>query len=563
MNMRKAFSYKVFFPKTVLLPLLIIIFFADLTAQCELDTILPTPVPINKFELRKFRDDGIKIIDAKLFDNGIYNNEAIASFDNCTRSDELIFSFGYEQKQKSLDDLESIARFGSKSIEISLRDTFFNIKTFEVEIIPSYPSVSFKVANFNGYWEEGYQYENPFNYIDLIIVDSKKDTIQKKDTIGNFWTQLSYGIDTVGHPLPYTVHYKLNNDHLFYDGLTTLDLVIIHKFIMKLSKIPSLCTRMRMDFNDDQNITVSDLMVFRWIILNYAPGLFDIIQAYDPDLKKWKKYFPLHINELSDTIYSFVLLRKGDMNLNGFPDFYCNYEGQVADSLIHHFLSNDTVDINVEERKISDDGIYELKYSNGGAKDINAYQISFVIDTTKVELINVMIDDNVIPDYYYTIINDTFLMTAIERKIKYHDELFRVIVRAKDPVLNDIHHFIKYGLSDSRLEVTTDEFYSIPVRLHYKNLTKVKDPEMSDIFSIAPNPFDSELKIYLNEDLHLSSKVKIYDTFGKIIYSNNDLTRIMKNGEIVIPGRYFEKSGIYLIAVENDKWRKSKVAIKI
>ena len=34
-------------------------------------------------------------------------------------------------------------------------------------------------------------------------------------------------------------------------------------------------------------------------------------------------------------------------------------------------------------------------------------------------------------------------------------------------------------------------------------------------------------------------------------------------GEIVIPGSYFEKSGIYLIAVENDKWRKSKVAIKI
>jgi hypothetical protein len=563
MNMRKAFTHKVFFPKTVLFLLLIINFFADLSAQCEHDTIPPTAVLVEKFELRKFKDAGIKMIDAKLFDNGFYNNGSIASFDNCTRSEELIFSFGFEQNQKSLDDLELIARFGSKSIEISIRDTNFNIKTYEVQLIPSYPSVSFKVSNFNGYWEEGYQFENPFNYIDLIIVDSKKDTIQKKDTIGNFWTQLSYGIDTVGHPLPYTVHYKLNNDQLFYDGLTTLDMVIIQKFIMKLSKIPSLCTRMRMDFNDDQNVTVSDLMVFRWIILNYSPGLFDIIQAYDPDLKKWKKYFPMQIDEISDSIYSFVLLRKGDMNLTGFPNFYCNYVGEVADSLINHFLSNDTVDINVEERKISDDGIYELKYSNGGAKDINAYQISFVMDTTKVELINVMVGDNVIPDYYYTIINDTFLMTAIERKIKYHDELFRVIIRAKDPVLNDIHQFIEYGLSDSRLEVTTDEFYSTPVMLHYKNLTKVKDPEMSDIFSIAPNPFDNELKIYLNEDLQLSSKIKIYDTFGKIIYSNNDLTRIMKNGEIVIPGSYFEKSGIYLIAVENDKWMKSKVAIKI
>ncbi|MBK7094159.1 MAG: hypothetical protein IPH57_03515 [Saprospiraceae bacterium] len=545
--MRKAFSHTVFFPKTVLLPLLIIIFFADLSAQCEHDTIPPTAVPVNKFELRKFKDAGIKMIDAKLFDNGFYNNGSIASFDNCTRSDELIFSFGYEQKQKSLDELEVLARSDAKFIEIFLSDGMSNLKSKVVELVPSYPYLSFRVENFIGNWEENYGYENPLNYIDLIIVDSKKDTIQKKDTIGNFWTQLSYGIDTVGHPLPYTVHYKLNNDHLFYDGLTTLDMVIIQKFIMKLSKIPSLCTRMRMDFNDDQNVTVSDLMVFRWIILNYAPGLFDIIQAYDPDLKKWKKYFPLHINELSDSIYSFVLLRKGDMNLTGFPNFYCNYEGDVADSLINHFLSNDTIDINVEERKISDDGIFELNYSNVGEKEINAYQISFVMDTTKVELINVMVGDNVIPDYYYTIINDTFLMTAIERKIKYHDEVFRAIIRAKDPVLNDIHHFIKYGLSDSRLEVTTDDFYSTPVRLHYKNLTKVKDPEMSDIFSIAPNPFDNELKIYLNEDLHFSSKIKIYDTFGKIIYSNNDLTRIMKNGEIVIPGSYFEKVGFILL----------------
>ena len=476
MNMKKAFSHTVVFPKTVLLLMLIIIIIADLSALCEYDTIPPTAVMVDKFEL-----------------------------------------------------------------------------------VPSYAYVSFKVENSNGYFGDNYRSDNPFNHIDLLIVDAKNHTIPKKDTIGNFWTKLSYGIDTIGHPLPYTVHYKLNNDHLFYGGLTSLDMVIIQKFIMKLYKIQSLCARIRMDFNDDQNITVSDLMVFRWLILNYAPGLFDIIQAYDPDLKKWKKYFPMKIDEISDSIYSFVLLRKGDINFTGHYNFYCDYEGEVNDSLIQHYLSNDTVDINIEERKISDDGIYKLEYSNGGDKEINAFQISCVVDTNMIEILNVKIGDSIIPDYYYTTIKDTFIMTAINKKINYHDELFTVSVRARSPVLNDIHKFIEYGLSDSRLEVTTDEFYSSPVKLNYKNLTKTEDLGITGSITIVPNPFDNDLTLFTANYLSEDVRIRVFNSMGQQIKVINEFSN--KN-ELVISGSDFPKQGIYLIMLEDKNTIISKKVIK-
>lgn len=125
----------------------------------------------------------------------------------------------------------------------------------------------------------------------------------------------TYTIDGLEAGVDYSIHLTKSADAPL-NGLSTLDLVLISKHILGLDELPAYSV-LAADVNNDDNITVMDMLVLRRLILGIATTF--------PDGTSW--LFTQEANgsasasydiQLSENVtdYNFIVLKRGDVNNN-------------------------------------------------------------------------------------------------------------------------------------------------------------------------------------------------------------------------------------------------------
>jgi hypothetical protein len=383
--------------------------------------------------------------------------------------------------------------------------------------------------------------------IELKVFDANGDLIPEVPCDTNVISDIRICIDTVGHPLPYTVTYDYDYSDSPYFGLTTLQLVRTMKHILKYKEFNEFCQYLRMDYNEDNSISVSDLSGFRNYIISWGPGPFHLAQAFDPDWSKREPYFPLVINEFTDTVYTFNMLSKGNVDGN-YGGFYCqsdvsgDFEGDAA------FLISDPVQIRAEWFQPEHNELIELGFFKQDSREINSYQLSFSYYTNLLEIVEVKYMD--IPNWSraYNRFNDEFIAIEFFMEPYLGEDLFTVVFRKKEELDKDLFEYLSFENTGIRQEVATDWYYSTPVAFEFSGPSKTLDAGLFAQIYASPNPFRNELTIHTDQVFESDVTVKIYDMFGKM---TGVLIAPAGAREVRISEHFFPFNGIYLLSLED------------
>lgn len=255
----------------------------------------------------------------------------LASFDNCTSDDSLLFSFSsnVNQKQKTIT-CSDILDGQSQTLELQIwvTDKAGNQEYCQTEITISDNS---NVCPDN--FQTGEILGNISSFDDLkkienvaVQLKNKSQTISKQNT-----TDASgyYAFEAVPTQESYSIKPHLNED--IYDGLNTLDIIKIQRHILGNERFNSPFQIIASDMDGNKKVSVSDLVVLRKIVLK-------LINELPKKKNCWtfidKKYTFLDPN-IPFNYPDSIVINSFNGNFSEGNDFYAVKYGDVNNSFLN------------------------------------------------------------------------------------------------------------------------------------------------------------------------------------------------------------------------------------
>ena len=275
------------------------------------DKKAPTPVMVDIATANM--ENGMVELKARTFDKGGCDFGCLSSFDNCTPKSGLFFTFTdhiphlWDQPQKWVNQFNKYGRnfFDPATGNISTEDKYFNgeadawlpgQRTAQRAFLCDYVEENNSTITIQVYvWDEfayneecndgNYDFANVLlniNHADcpggtsrlvsgLIInaesgMEMTADDGENKSTV--FSTTDGYAFNTLSTIENYDISGKFDGDYL--NGVTTLDLVIIQKYLLGLKEINDPLRLIAADANNNGDIAASDLLEIRKAILGMS-----------------------------------------------------------------------------------------------------------------------------------------------------------------------------------------------------------------------------------------------------------------------------------------------------
>jgi len=326
-------------------------------------------------------------------------------------------------------------------------------------------------------------------------------------------------------------------------GITTLDLVIIQKYLIGLIKITDPYCILAADISGDGRTTAFDLLELRRIILGSKPfykSWIGIKKGYvfqDPlnpikELDKAKKYeFRYEDLFVSDLRADFTGVKIGEMNCVYFRNRNDENFNCIADDVL--LLKGKRTEIPIYSKNAATiDGMqFSIDLSRFSDFSIESGKIN--ISQEDYNIINISQED-------YNIIDDKFVVSFIDAnglKLDENDILFTLIIEASHDVqLSSVLRFVDKTLAP---EVYSGDGSEISeMHLEFRN-TEFK------VFEPFPNPFYEKTSIdfTLPEDADYS--FKITDLNAREVFDINGNGKTGLNS-IRLTNDNFQSGGIYM-----------------
>jgi subtilisin-like proprotein convertase family protein len=327
----------------------------------------------------------------------------------------------------------------------------------------------------------------------------------------------------VENPMYYNYAIGSSRDFGYLDGVSTLDLVLIQKYILGLGSFDSAYKVIAADINGDANVSAIDLVQLRKLILglyenddlptNESWRFVDAKQEFADINNPWPIDEEITIDELDQHMMdqNFVAVKIGDVNSSiqlGFNN------SQVR--------TGEAMSLEVLESNVIAGDLYKVEFSSKDFEDVFGYQFTLNFDASVLKYAGIesgaleMNESN----FGLNRLSEGVLTTSwnnVEGKTVSNDEtLFTLVFQGVN----------KGQLSQAlslNSRVTPAEAYrgsdldQSSVSLVFRTDAGVVESNVIELYQNEPNPFDNETVIGFNLPEGGNAVISVYDVTGKVL----------------------------------------------
>lgn len=518
-----------------------------------LDKKKPTPYCLS--EITTVVMPSTKMIDvwASDFDRG--------SFDNCPGGSpdltEITLSFSsttvVTRKVYTCDDL------GINTLQVWVIDGAGN---------KDYCTVRINIQSNDGSCEGsrigGYVSTEDNKKVDNVSV-AMEDMTSHESIVSNTTSTGEYQFGGMAAGNQYELSPKKTGDYM--NGVSTLDLVMIQRHILGISKFTSPYKVIAADVNNSESVTASDLVALRKLIL----GIYQEL----PNNNSWRfvnsgytipeTYNPWPFDQIIDFTYdgaevmnnNFTAVKVGDVNNTA----KANIRDESSDNRSASTLTIATNNIN-----FNNGDVIRVPVTAASAKEIFGFQFGLEFDTQVLEFVGIeargiqMTEANIGLQNIETGIVTTSWNEANSVEISKDEALFDIVFKA-----------VNAGSLRDQLSIATEgtiaeaydaalEIMSIELEIRSEQLVTGTGV---DLFQNTPNPFDHTTSVRFTLSKDGAATFKIVDVTGRTVYQT---VQDYQKGEnvITLSADEINASGVlyYMLEVDGKTSTKKMILIR-
>ncbi len=472
-------------------------------------------------------DTEMALIVPSMFDNG--------SVHDCGYPVVLSFSSDVTDTLRSL----SCSELGMYGVELWVTDINGNqsyCSTF-IEVIDSndfdfciqrQSEVRGRISTSRGEWVSA----------STVHLEGSEDRVTVTDTLGQ------YGFDQVDEDSDYMVIPHKDGDDM--NGVSTLDLILIQRHILGISKFDNPYDMIAADVNSDERVTASDLVELRKLILG--------LHSAFPNNTSWRFVDEGHsfgsmtnpwVEELKED-YAIAAL-SGDMEVDFVGVKIGDVNGDVETGLrvVDELESRtrETYSVRVEDRLVKSGEELELVFA-GSTEGLSGYQMEMLLSGLEVKGVS-RGGQELTRDSWYVTEEGVLRMVSVEEPGESWEELIRVEVMVEESGrLSDKVRLVSDRLSSEVYEMETLASSSIEIMWEDQEIT----PGM-EVSQNEPNPWITTTSIEIGMPEVGQVVLRVKDVTGKLLLSK-DLKLTKGKNMVTIDRDDLPYSGILLYEVE-------------
>lgn len=335
----------------------------------------------------------------------------------------------------------------------------------------------------------------------------------------------SYAFPAMEFGGKYQVIPEKDTDYL--NGVSTLDLIAIQKHILGSERIKSPYKLIAADIDRSGNITGSDLLELRKLILgtytvlpnNTSWRIIDKSHKFIDPLNPFAFEIPEYyeIDEFSQSmLVDFVGVKIGDVN----DSAIANLDEQMIDN-----RSNRKFYYQVEEKLHLAGEVIEVKFSSSEFENLLGLQHGLKYNASLVELVEIRSEVSSFNSSNYTITEDGMLKFSWNGQMDEDDVvLFSMVFKSKSNVFTSELLEIHEGLR-AEAYMKDQSAYGIDIEF----VDAIEDVQKVILYQNVPNPWteNSDIKFYMPEKGEYT--INLYDINGRLIHSYNGLAKAGTN----------------------------------
>ena len=543
----------------------------------------PTPYCISSLTLTLMQESGTIAVWAKDFD--------IGSSDNCTQSDDLLFTFNGALPVVGLRDQQHyFIDNGILSDESTFKDglaqlwlpaskssaLFFDcgdIPNGKSTVIPLQMTVTDHLGNQDFCTVELVLQDNTNFCPDLVTegkirgkIITENNKIPKNTEVLFEGSEISgikiinnmngnFVMDSLPLNVSYTVTPSLNSDPL--EGISTIDLIMIQRHILGLATFSSPYLVIAADVNDSKSVTAADLVELRKLILGiterfpkvsswvFADKSYPFTNIQQPFVYNNSKTTQILTSDIEN--FDFIAIKMGDVNQSAY-----NFGNIYTESRIE---GSNSFGVSASKEQIGN----RLFLTFRAESDIKMDGFQIFVSYNGVS--EVLTEDNINISDYLNVSEESFMDKNHVRFLGYSSVPFKI---GKGDIIKSFEIHGDFDLSALKLETAkSSEIYNNgltrKVNLHLMQETINSKPNVR----LQTNPVISDLHlIFDNLDFREDIEYKIMASDGQMVVSSK-IHKEKSTGEYSIPLPEKMPPGIYFLMLHSDKIDESIRFIRI
>jgi len=525
------------------------------------DDINPTPYCIGEITTVVMPSAGYVDAWAKDFDLG--------SFDNCIGA-ELTFKM---RKTSTNDELTDSVRFtcdeaGMNAVEIWVFDSSGNgdfctasINVQAHESCEGDGSVgSGSSTIFSGFiTTEDFEPVQNVNVSLLHSTESENyEDLTKSDGTYAFADMPMYE--------NYHISAEKNND--FTNGVSTLDMVLMQKHILGTVPFDSPYKVIAADVNNNQNISSSDLVELRRLVLglqddfpnNTSWRFVSAEQEFEQISNPWPIQETLDFTNVDQiqVLGDYIGVKVGDVNGSVTTN---NFQSSVEKR------SSEKLKLSINNKNFKANEIIDVPISIDQNLDLEGFQITLNFDVSKLKLIDVSgASININPNNINAHQRQKGMIAiswneSQSKQLVNGNDLF--ILRFKTKKQGDLSHQIKVSQDLIKSEAYSKELEIMDIEfILNKEQSSMNHIDEIELFQNEPNPFHTttEIPFTLIEDGEV--EWSIFDTNGTLVYFDKKTYEKGFHSKMISLAE-FDQSGVFYYQISTRNTVKTKKMIKL
>lgn len=354
--------------------------------------------------------------------------------------------------------------------------------------------------------------------------------------------------------MPENVNYQIkaekNTEH--NNGVSTLDLVLIQRHILGLQALDSPYKVIAADVTNNEQVSSSDLLALRKIILgvwnefedNSSWRFVDANQQFADPNNPFPFNEKITILDFTDSQNSndFVGVKIGDVNNSATVNFDSEKESTTR--------SNSTLELSIENIEFRNGDLVRIPVTAANFEEMVGFQ--FTLEANGLALENVesgaleMTTANV--GNFASENSMTFSWNSVaELTIDSDEVLFTIVLRAETN--NMLKNSIELTSDITRAEAYTSSLEVTNVEMNVRNAENNSIETGFELYQNTPNPFDGLTTIPFNLPEAGNVTLNVYDITGKVVL-NQTRNFVKGMNEIRIDNSDLKVKGIMYYQLE-------------
>jgi hypothetical protein len=477
----------------------------------------------------------------------------LGSFDNCVGKLKISFSSNVNDSFRVFD----CSKLGIQNLEMWVTDAAGNQEFCKVKADIQDNSNRCAGSNIISGVVTGVNLTQSAPGVEVSFDNISDNT--SSSTMTNSEGSFSISVDTAKN---YVLKAKKDNDIL--NGVSTLDLVMIQRHILGLTKFDSPYKLIAADANSSKSISVADLVAIRKVILAVTDK-FPNTESYkflDRDAQivdvnqPWSAVSSIDVNPFVEKkeSYNFMGIKVGDVN--GSSSF--NVAGYNSEP-----RSNNPFETVIDDQKFKDGDIVKVTLKAERAYQLFGFQNTINFDNQYLKFVK--IEGNKIDlgedKIGLSKVNEGKIAISWNenqlKDLKQNDELFTLSFKA-------INSSTLRNVLSSTSDITKEEAYDENMSIQKINVD-FRSTEETASFLVAqnnPNPFKDITAI--NFEIGKSSEITftVHDLGGKNIISKNSNYAAGKH-TITVTRNELKTPGIYIYTLTSESGVVSKKMVLV